>query len=55
MAKKTTLQEFESVFPKLQEALLDHARAYKLPEKELNWYKAVSDLLLTLPPPPAPI
>jgi farnesyl diphosphate synthase len=41
MAQRTTLKEFESVWPKLQEAILDHARAYKLPEKELNWYKQV--------------
>ncbi|KAL6875334.1 terpenoid synthase [Trichoderma longibrachiatum] len=39
MAQKTTLKEFESVYPKLEEALLDHARSYKLPEKELNWFK----------------
>lgn len=41
MAQKTTLKEFESVYPKLEEALLDHARSYKLPEKELNWFKKV--------------
>ncbi|KLU82791.1 farnesyl pyrophosphate synthase [Magnaporthiopsis poae ATCC 64411] len=39
MAQKTTLKEFESVWPKLEEVLLDHARSYKLPEKELAWYK----------------
>ncbi|RFU75357.1 farnesyl pyrophosphate synthase [Trichoderma arundinaceum] len=39
MAQKTTLKEFESVYPKLEEALLDHARSYKLPETELNWLK----------------
>ncbi|EGR47729.1 hypothetical protein MKX07_001600 [Trichoderma sp. CBMAI-0711] len=39
MAQKTTLKEFEAVYPKLEEALLDHARSYKLPEKELNWFK----------------
>lgn len=42
MAQKTTLKEFESVFPKLEEALLEHAQSFKLPEKELAWYKAVS-------------
>lgn len=41
MAQKTTLKEFEAVYPKLEEALLDHARSYKLPEKELNWLKKV--------------
>lgn len=41
MAQKTTLKEFESVFPKLEEALVEHAKSFKLPEKELAWYKAV--------------
>jgi farnesyl diphosphate synthase len=41
MAKTTTLKEFESVFPKLVEDLLDHAKSYKLPEEFVNWYKAV--------------
>ncbi|PMD21516.1 farnesyl diphosphate synthase [Hyaloscypha hepaticicola] len=40
MAKTTTLKEFESVFPKLVEDLLDHAKSYKLPEEFVNWYKA---------------
>lgn len=39
MAQKTTLKEFESVYPKLEAALLDHAKSYKLPEEQLNWYK----------------
>lgn len=42
MAQKTTLKEFEAVYPKLEEALLDHARSYKLPETELTWLKKVS-------------
>ena len=41
MAKTTTLKEFESVFPKLVEDLLDHAKSYKLPEEFVDWYKAV--------------
>lgn len=41
-AQKTTLKEFESVFPKLEEAILDHARSYKLPQAELEWLKKVS-------------
>ena len=41
MAKTTTLKEFESVFPKLVEDLLDHAKSYKLPEEFVKWYKAV--------------
>lgn len=41
MAQKTTLKEFEAVWPKLQEAILDHARSYKLPQAELDWYKTV--------------
>ena len=43
MAQKTTLKEFEAVFPKLEEAILDHARSYKLPDSELKWFKQVSD------------
>lgn len=43
MAKTTTLKEFESVFPKLEEALLEDAKAYKLPEQMLSWYKQVRE------------
>ncbi|EPE05374.1 farnesyl pyrophosphate synthetase [Ophiostoma piceae UAMH 11346] len=39
MAQKTTLQEFESVFPKLEKTLLDHAASFKLPPAYLEWYK----------------
>lgn len=46
MAQKTTLKEFESVFPKLEEALLAQAKEFKLPEKELEWYKKVRSLSL---------
>ena len=42
MAKATTLKEFESVFPKLEEALMEQAKSYKLPEEQLKWYQAVS-------------
>lgn len=41
MAKTTTLKEFEAVFPKLVEDLLDHAKSYKLPEAFVEWYKTV--------------
>ena len=41
MAKKTTLKEFESVFPKLEEVLLEHAKSYNLPGQALEWYKKV--------------
>lgn len=41
MAKTTTLKEFESVFPKLVEDLLDHAKKYNAPEQALKWFKAV--------------
>jgi hypothetical protein len=41
MAKPTTLKEFESVFPKLVEDILGHAKQYKLPEEFVSWYKAV--------------
>ncbi|KAI1006603.1 Farnesyl pyrophosphate synthase [Podosphaera aphanis] len=40
MAKMTTLKEFEAVFPKLVEELLNHAYSYKLPEEFITWYKA---------------
>jgi farnesyl diphosphate synthase len=46
MAKTTTLKEFESVFPKLVEDILDHAKQYKLPEEFVSWYKAVRNLPL---------
>ena len=49
MAQKTTLKEFESVYPKLEEAILDHARSYKLPEAELSWLKKVPIAALPLP------
>jgi farnesyl diphosphate synthase len=41
MAQKTTLKEFEAVFPKLEEVLLKHAQSYKLPQQALEWYKRV--------------
>lgn len=41
MAQKTTLKEFESIFPKLEEVLLEHAKSYNLPQAELDWYKQV--------------
>ncbi|KAK3374045.1 farnesyl pyrophosphate synthetase [Lasiosphaeria ovina] len=39
MAQKTTLKEFESVFPKLEEILVEHAKKYNLPSEQLDWYK----------------
>lgn len=39
--QKTTLQEFEAVWPKLQESLLAEARGFKLPQNELEWYQKV--------------
>lgn len=39
MAQKTTLEEFEGVYPKLEEVLLDHAKSYNIPTTELEWYK----------------
>lgn len=41
MAQKTTLKEFESVFPKLEKVLLEAAESYKLPAQALEWYKKV--------------
>lgn len=40
--QKTTLQEFEAVFPKLKADLMEHAQKYNLPDKELEWFKNVS-------------
>ncbi|KAI1335205.1 terpenoid synthase [Xylariaceae sp. FL0016] len=39
MAQKTSLQEFESVFPKLEEDLLAWAKQYNLPQSQMEWYK----------------
>lgn len=41
MAKKTTLKEFESVFPKLEEDLLAWVKQYNLPQEQQDWYKKV--------------
>lgn len=41
MAKKTTLKEFESVFPKLEEDLLAWVKQYSLPQEQQEWYKKV--------------
>ncbi|KAJ2978595.1 hypothetical protein NQ176_g3727 [Zarea fungicola] len=38
-SETTTLQQFESIFPKLQAAILEHAQSYKLPEGETSWFK----------------
>lgn len=40
--QKTTLKEFESIFPKLEADLLEHAQKYNLPKAELEWFKTVS-------------
>lgn len=40
--QKTTLAEFEAVFPKLEADILEHAQKYKLPQAELEWFKTVS-------------
>ncbi|CAN8095521.1 unnamed protein product [Discula destructiva] len=38
--QKTTLKEFEAVFPKLEADLLEHAQKYHLPKMELEWLKS---------------
>ncbi len=43
--KSTTLKEFESVFPKLVEDILDHTKQYNAPDTALNWFKAVRGFL----------
>ena len=42
MAQQTTLKEFESVFPRLEQDLVDWAKQYKLPQEQLDWYTKVS-------------
>lgn len=44
MATKTTLQEFESVFPKLEADVLEWAKKYNLPQEQLDWFKKVGPL-----------
>jgi farnesyl diphosphate synthase len=44
MAQKTTLKEFESVYPKLEEALLEHVKSYNLPKEQVEWFKKVGNL-----------
>jgi len=39
--KSAALAKFESVFPKLVEDILDHAKSHKLPDDFVAWYKAV--------------
>ncbi|KAI1332140.1 farnesyl pyrophosphate synthetase [Xylariaceae sp. FL0255] len=39
MATKTTLKQFEAVFPKLEEDLVAHAQKYNLPKEQMDWYK----------------
>lgn len=41
MAQRTTLKEFESVYPKLEEAIIEHAKTFRLPEPQLDWYRRV--------------
>lgn len=41
MAQQTTLKEFESVFPRLEQDLVDWAKQYKLPQEQLDWYTKV--------------
>lgn len=41
MAQTTTLKQFESVFPKLVEDILDASKQYKLPAAFVDWYKKV--------------
>ncbi len=38
----TTRAEFEEVFPKLVEDLIDHAKQYGMPSDALEWYRKVN-------------
>jgi hypothetical protein len=44
---KTTLSEFELVFPKLVDDLCDHAKSYNIPENGLKWFREVGHLRKT--------
>lgn len=44
--KSPALIKFESVFPKLVEDVLDHAKSHKLPNDFVAWYKTVCTPLL---------
>lgn len=37
----TTLQEFESVWPRIRADLQEHCRQYKLPQQSLDWFTKV--------------
>lgn len=41
MAQKTTLAEFEAVFPKLEKVLVDDVAKYGLPEAYVEWFRKV--------------
>ncbi|KAI0835326.1 terpenoid synthase [Hypoxylon sp. FL0890] len=44
MAKKTTLKEFESVFPKLEEDLVAWVKQYNLPQEQQEWYRKMLEV-----------
>jgi farnesyl diphosphate synthase len=37
----TTLEEFESVWPRIVADLQDHCKQYKLPQQSLDWFTQV--------------
>jgi farnesyl diphosphate synthase len=37
MTERTTLKDFEAVFPKLEAVLTEHAKGYAFPQKEFEW------------------
>lgn len=41
---RTTLKDFESVFPRLVEDLTEHCTQYKLPQQALEWFQKVGML-----------
>jgi farnesyl diphosphate synthase len=47
MASTTKRADFEAIFPKLAQDILDHAKRYNLPDNALEWFEKVSNLLLT--------
>lgn len=41
MPQPTTLQEFESVWPRIVADLKDHCKQYNLPQQSLDWFTKV--------------
>lgn len=47
---KTTLKEFESVWPRIAADIAGHAKSYNLPQQPLDWFRQVRTAALILRP-----